>query len=106
MASTYGYMGYQAVAASTSKQLGSAGGPTTLKGHVIERILVVPASTSPGAITIQDGANTAITVFAGGTSSCVDLKPFVIELEIISQTGPWTIVTGANVSVIATGCFF
>lgn len=71
-------------------------------GDFISRILVIPATTSPGAVTLIDGA-TSIVVFVGGT--VVDLKPFEIPLEMASKKGPWKVTTGANVSVICIGRF-
>lgn len=94
---------YEAVAASQSNvKLGNVGAV----GDQISGILVVPSSTSPGAITIADGNSAAITVFAGGT--VVDVKPFFIPLNYTannSTTPGWSITTGANESVVALGNF-
>ena len=55
---------YETVAASSTNQpLGSTGAA----GDLLASLLVIPASTSPGAVQIKDGADGAITVFAGGT---------------------------------------
>lgn len=93
---------YETVAASqTAQVLGTTGG----KGDVIEGILVVPATTSPGNVLLLDGA-TSITVFTGGATSVGSLAPFWIHLGgIKSVSGAWKITTGANVSVIAVGKF-
>jgi hypothetical protein len=95
-------LGYVAVAASqTGAPLGTAGA----LGNILAGILVIPATTSPGAIAILD-KTTSITVFAGGATSVADLKPFLIDLKgIVSASGAWTITTGANVSVIVIGVF-
>lgn len=77
----------------------------TKAGAIIRRIVVIAATTSPGAVTLQDGANTAITIYPGGATSLVDLKPTVIELGFRSTAGKFTVVTGANVSIIAIGRF-
>ncbi len=93
---------YETVAAGSDEQvLGAAGAA----GDLLTSLLVVPASTSPGAITIKDGAGTAITVFAGGADSIATLHPFPIPLGIRSAAGPWRVTTGANVSVVAAGNF-
>lgn len=92
---------YETVAASSSQALG----PTGAVGDYIKSILVVPATTSPGAITLQDGSLGAITVFTGGATSVADLKPFLIELGMHSVSGAWTLVTGASVSAIGIGQF-
>lgn len=99
---------YVTVAASqTNAALGARGGTGQI-GDVLDQILVVPASTSPGAITIADGAGSAITVFAGGASSLATLIPFPIPIgarAIGTGGGGWTITTGASLSVIAIGNF-
>lgn len=95
------YDGYETVAASQTAQV--IGGSGSIK-DVISHIVVVPASTSPGAITLIDGS-TSITVFAGGTSSLTSLAPFTLFLNMKAQTGPWKLTTGANVSCIAVGDF-
>lgn len=93
---------YETVAASQSDQ---ALGPAGAKGDVLERLIVVPATTSPGAISIKDGGGSAITVFTGGATSVADLKTFVIPISAKSTDGAWKVTTGANVSVIAVGAF-
>lgn len=94
-------LSYETVAASqTAQVLGTAGAT----GDVIAGILVVPASLSPGVVTLIDNA-TSITVFAGGASSLTELKPFWVPLGIKSVSGPWKLTTGANVSCIAVGDF-
>lgn len=93
---------YETVAASAAAQvLGSTGAA----GDLLIGLLVVPASLSPGAITIKDGADGAITVFAGGANSVGSLVPFTIYLNLRSRTGAWAVTTGQNVSVIASGDF-
>lgn len=93
---------YETVAASqTAQVLGNAGD----KGDILETIVIVPETLSPGAIAIKDGTNSAITVFAGGANSLTELRPIVITLGAISQQGAWQITTGADVSVIARGQF-
>lgn len=92
---------YETIAASQSDQvIGSAGAA----GDVLEKIVVIPATTSPGAISIKDGSGSAITVFTGGALSVSDLKTFVISLGIRAATN-WNVTTGANVSCIAIGRF-
>ena len=90
---------YETIAASqTGQVIGGAGAV----GDYLSHLLVTPASTSPGAVTIIDGA-TSIIVFAGGASSVGSLIPFTIPLDIRSVSGAWSITTGAAVSVIAVG---
>ena len=93
---------YATVAASqTAQTLGATGA----KADVLERLIVVPASTSPGNVQIKDGSNSAITIFAGGSSSVTSLAPITVLVGAKSTAGAWQVTTGANVSVIAVGNF-
>jgi len=92
---------YETVAASqTAQVLGAAGAI----GDYLAGVLVVPETTSPGAVAVLDNA-TSITVFAGGASSVSNLVPFFIPLGAKSVSGAWKITTGANVHVFAVGNF-
>ena len=93
---------YETVAAGQTDQVLGATGAA---GDTLAGLLVVPATTSPGAITIKDGAGSAITVFTGGTSSVSNLVPFMIPIGAKSTAGAWKVTTGANVSVLAIGDF-
>ena len=66
---------YETVAASQTAQ---TLGPTGATGDYISGILVTPATTSPGAIALLDGA-TSITVFTGGATSVSNLVPFLFR---------------------------
>jgi hypothetical protein len=68
-------------------------------------VLIVPATTSPGAVQIQDGGGTEITIFTGGASSVTTLTPFMVPVGACSRSGAWSITTGANVSAIGVGMF-
>lgn len=92
---------YETVAASQTAQVLGATGAA---GDYLGGLIVVPATTSPGVVTLLDGA-TSIPLFVGGASSVADLKPFRIVVDLISVSGAWKITTGANVSVIAGGNF-
>lgn len=94
--------GYSAVPASTTQVMGLLGGSV---GDYLDTILIVPATTSPGAVQIQDGSNPAITIFPGGASSVSNLVPFPVPLGIVSTAGHWTVITGANVSAVVVGTF-
>lgn len=93
---------YETVAASATNQTIGTTGAT---GDLLVSLLIIPATTSPGAVTIKDGAGAAITVFAGGASSVGTLHPFSVSLGIKSSSGAWQVSTGANVSAIAAGNF-
>ena len=92
---------YETVAASQTDQ---ALGATGAAGDLINGILVIPATTAAGAITLKDDT-AAIVVFTGGTGSVSNLVPFFIPLGIRSINGAWKVTTGANVSCIAVGDF-
>lgn len=93
---------YETVAASQTDQ---ALGATGEAGDYLSHLLIVPASTSPGAVSIKDGAGSAITVFAGGASSVSSLVPFTVTIMAKAQAGAWKVTTGASVSAIAFGDF-
>lgn len=93
---------YETVAASATNQ---ALGPTGAAGDVLVRLIIIPATTSPGAVTIKDGANTAVTVFTGGASSVTTLTPIVVDVGARSRVGAWQVTTGTNVSAIGVGRF-
>jgi hypothetical protein len=57
---------YETVAASQTNQVLGGTGAT---GDYLNGVIIIPATTSPGAVSIKDGANAAITLFTGGTNS-------------------------------------
>jgi hypothetical protein len=93
---------YETIAADQADQVLGATGAV---GDLLISLLIVPSSTSPGAVTISDGAGAAITVFAGGADSITTLHPFSVPLGIRSVAGAWSVSTGADVSVVASGNF-
>lgn len=92
---------YETVAASQTAQV--IGG-TGAAGDLINGILVIPATTTPGVVTLLDNA-TSIPVFVGGAGSVTSLIPFFIPLGVKSVSGAWKLTTGANVSCIVVGDF-
>lgn len=93
---------YETVAASQTGQV--LGGGAGQLGDEISHLVIRPATTSPGAVTLLDGA-TSIVIFPGGADSVTQLIPFCVPLMMNSQVGSWSVTTGANVSVIAVGKF-
>lgn len=90
---------YETVAASATAQvLGSTGAVNDYISHLI----IKPATTSPGAVTLLDNA-ISIVIFPGGASSVSNLIPFIVPLDMYSVSGAWAITTGTDVSVIAVG---
>lgn len=92
---------YETVAASQTAQALGATGAT---GDYIDKVIIIPATTSPGVVTLLDNV-TSIPLFVGGASSVGDLAPITVPIEAVSVSGAWKITTGANVSVIAVGKF-
>lgn len=89
---------YETVAASQTAQVLGLNGAA---GDFIERLIIRPATTSPGLVTILDGS-TSIPIMVAGTTT---IAPIVVELNMYSTEGAWSVTTGANVSVIAVGRF-
>jgi hypothetical protein len=94
--------GYETVAASQADQALGATGAT---GDYLAHVMIVPATTSPGAVSIKDGAGSAITIFTGGADSVGSLVPFSVPINAVSGAGAWSITTGASVSAIGVGTF-
>lgn len=92
---------YETVAASQTAQVLGATGAA---GDFLGGVLIVPATTSPGAVTILDGA-TSIPIFVGGATSVPGLAPFFVPIGAKSAAGAWKVTTGANVSAIGVGAF-
>jgi hypothetical protein len=97
----YEYVG----ASQTNQPLGATGA----QGDVLSGLLIIPASVSPGAVSVTDGsAGTARTLFAGGTNSVSNLVPFFVPMgagALSLASGGWRVTTGANVAVYAFGEF-
>lgn len=92
---------YETVANNQANQpLGVAGAI----GDRLDYLVVIPATTSPGAVVIKDGA-TVVATFAGGAASVSTLIPFVMPVGAASVVGAWNITTGANVSAYGVGNF-
>lgn len=96
---------YETVAASSTDQILGATGAA---GDFLAGVLIIPATTSPGAVSIKDGNGSGITIFTGGASSVSNLVPFFVPLGILSvnaTTPGWKVTTGTNVSAIGVGDF-
>lgn len=94
---------YETVAASQTDQILGATGASS---DYLSGLLIVPATTSPGAVSIKDGSGgSAITVFTGGASSVTNLVPFFVPLGANATSTGWRVTTGTNVSVFAVGNF-
>jgi hypothetical protein len=94
---------YVAVAASQSAATIQASAGAV--GDYLDHVVVVPATTAPGVVTILDNATPLISYPGGGTTALLTLTPFTIYVGAVSSSGAWKITTGANVSVLAVGRF-
>jgi hypothetical protein len=74
------------------------------QGGYLERLVIVPASSGAGTVTLFDGT-TAVFVtptYVGGNET----KPYVLQLGIRSRsTGGFNISSGSSVTAIAVGRF-
>ena len=94
----YGFA-YETVAASqTGQVLGTAGA----KGDIIQRIVVNVITAASATLTIIDGS-TSIVVATGGAT--VVPGSYSLELGVASQTGAWSITTGAGCTALCIGIF-
>lgn len=91
----------QIAAGQTTAVLGATGAA----GDYLSHIVIQPATTSPGAVTLYDGTTTVIYSFPGGASSLSNLSPIIIGIASKCANAGWHITTGASVSVSAFGSF-
>ncbi len=104
MAMLVEYGQYETVAASQTDQiLGNHTAATDGSGvgSFLKGLLIVPATTGAGTVSIKDGGGSAINVFVSGTLPST--ASFFVPILAQSAAGPWSVTTGANVSVVATG---
>jgi hypothetical protein len=102
-ASLSGGLAYETVAAGQTNQVLGATGAA---GDLLAGLLIVPATTAPGPVSIREGSGPSIMVFVGGDLYPISSTiPFFIPLGILSLTGAWKVTTSADVSVIAVGSF-
>lgn len=91
---------YETVAASQADQVLGATGAA---GDWLQRLICVVATAATAAVSIKDGAGSAISVLPNSPGGGVGV--YVIELGLKSSNGAWKITTGAGVSVIGVGDF-
>lgn len=77
--------------------------PLGAAGATISRLVLQPATASPGAVTLKDG-DAVKYAFPGGASSVADLAPMNVDLGLTAADG-FTITTGNNISVLAIGVY-
>lgn len=91
---------WETVAASQTDQ---ALGATGAKGDYIEGLIIVVATAATSAVSIKDGAGSAISVFPNSPGGGVGT--YNVALGVRSAAGAWKVTTGAGCSVIAVGNF-
>lgn len=92
-------MDYETVAASQTDQVM---GSTGAKWDYLHSLIVVVATAATAAVSIKDGS-TSISVFPNAPGG--GIGTYTVPLGLASQTGAWSVTTGAGVSVIAVGFF-
>jgi hypothetical protein len=93
---------YNTVAASqtTQKLSNTQAGGTGAVGDYLAGLIIVPATATPGAVTVFDGATAVLSIPAGTT-----ISSYYLPVGAYSRSGSWNITTGASVSVVAVGQF-
>ncbi len=84
---------------------GTVLGPVGGSGDVLARLLLIPETTSPGTVYLQESNGVSMSIFNGGASSVNELRPMVIEVNARSVTGSWKVYTGNAIHVIGVGRF-
>ena len=95
-----GQFAYETVAASQTDQVLGATGAA---GDFLHKLILVVATAATAATSIKDGAGSAIAVLPNSPGGGVGV--YVIEFNIVSATGAWSVTTGAGVSAIGIGRF-
>ncbi len=96
--SPYRYQ-YETVAAS---QTGQVLGGTGAKGDYLHRLIISNVTVATAAVTVIDGA-TSIVILTGAAGQTTGV--YSVEMNMISQSGAWSITTGAGCTVIGVGIF-
>ncbi len=73
------------------------------EGDAIDQLWIFPATVTPGALTLADGATVLYAWPAGITLN--DTRPIYVPLYLRSREGAWTVTAGANISALASGQF-
>lgn len=95
---------YVLVAASqTTAQISTVS--DAAKSDYLHRVVISPATSAAGVVSILDGT-TVIAAVPALLTGALDLKPFSLELGVVATTTKgFVITTGANISALAVGRF-
>lgn len=81
-------------------------GTTGAIGDYLYELIIFPATTAAGAVSIEDGSGTNYVIHpGGGTTALTQLYPIVVPMGLQSASGAWEITTGTNVTVMCKGRF-
>lgn len=94
-------MHYITVAASQTDSVLTGTTKAGAKHDSIKRVIVTVATAATGTCSIKDGSGSAIPLTAANTPIGV----YIVELDIQSQSGAWSVTTGAGATAIAVGQF-
>lgn len=78
-------------------------GTTGAVDDVLEGVWIVPQTTTPGAVSVEDGATNTV-IYAGGVLRA-NIDPFFMPFGASSVSSGWKITTGTNVGAIPVGQF-
>lgn len=91
---------YETIAASQTDQVLGATGAA---GDYLSHLVCVVTTAATAQVQIQDGSDSAITVFPNDPGAGVGT--YTVPLGLSSRSGAWSVTTGAGVAVIAAGHF-
>lgn len=91
-------MYYETVAASQTDQVL---GVTGAAGDLLKRLVITVATAATGTVSLKEGSGSAIPITAANTPIGV----YVVDLDVRSNTGAWSVTTGAGATVVAVGEF-
>lgn len=71
-------------------------------GDELDWLWLFPATTTPAATALKDGATTVWTFPA---VALTDIRPIFVPLNLRSLVGAWSLVAGANMAGLGAGSF-
>lgn len=94
-------MKYIAIAASQTDSALTGTTKAGAKHDHLQRVIVTVATAATGTCSIKDGSGSAIPLTAANTPIGV----YIVELDIRSSAGAWSVTTGAGATAVAVGEF-
>lgn len=91
---------YETVAASQTDQV--LGG-TGAQGDYLEHLIITVGTAATAQTQIQDGAGSAYTVLPNSPGGGIGV--YYVPIKACSQSGAWSVTTGAGATVLAAGMF-